>query len=63
MPLHSLRLWSCVLLALCACVAVRPAQPTATVARWKERIYRPTPESVSIPYPEEVVITIPDEEF
>ena|GEM_PF-4917963 len=38
-------------------------EATAPVARWKERIYRPAPESVSIPYPEEVVITIPDAEL
>ncbi|WP_426753770.1 carboxypeptidase regulatory-like domain-containing protein [Myxococcus sp. Y35] len=36
---------------------------TAPIAHWKGRIYRSTLESVSIPYPEEVVITIPDAEF
>ncbi|NVJ21611.1 MULTISPECIES: hypothetical protein [Myxococcus] len=39
---------------------VSAAEP---VAHWKGRMYRPTPESVSIPYAEEVVITIPDAEF
>ncbi|MFP2956392.1 hypothetical protein ACLEPN_00805 [Myxococcus sp. 1LA] len=37
MPLHSLRLWTCVLLALCACVAVRPAEPTAAAPSLREQ--------------------------
>ncbi|MFP2956393.1 carboxypeptidase regulatory-like domain-containing protein [Myxococcus sp. 1LA] len=38
-------------------------RPTVPSVHWKGRIYRSTLESVSIPYPEEVVVTIPDAEF
>lgn len=37
MALHSLRLWTCALLALCACVAVRPAQPTVATSTLREQ--------------------------